>query len=799
MSSQPGTSVPSTLVVASGGVDLAIPAASDAPDGYVYQPGGSYPNGSSWSWNRCNDFISLAAKLVASPISAPVDPTILYFDGRFSSDACDIPAGTYAFATSRQEWIGLPSSNADYVFIQFPDDAATFNTPQVLSFRDVRLIASSTTGGQWTFPAAAGGTGNTVELHGNARIDPAIHRQTIFVVGDVSSIVNFDLYDHALIDGIGGVPPIDNSVGGTLEINLYDSASITVGGSPAPIAATAINLYSSSATVDPAYYPVLKIKCALFLDPVGTATSIIPAFGNGGVLISNALNGQLYESDGNTTWQLVGGGSPGPTGPTGPGAGATGPTGAAGATGATGAGTPGPTGATGAPGSASATGATGTTGARGATGPAGLGATGPAGPTGATGGGSSITIPINRIPVGTSVPGLTSFADLTWNEGTHTLISGTLHTVAASGGSVLMSPASSNTQQTIVVQGSTTLTGAGTPGQFIGRGGAGLGNASGGLAAIEGGNASGTGIGGQARVLGGQSSSGAGGDVFFGPGFGIGSNGIGHIQDGNQKDLLVASNDLLQLSTLLIGEAGTNDTLRFGVVTDANALSIAPGFVVLTNTQYANFTVKLTGVAPAGALTIIFPGQAGYTKVVDCSQADFSAATSITIHAGVVSQIITKPAPGTSFVVEYDGVHIRALFITPAFPPGIYVTRSAQGSGLLLSGTFQTLAQLSISNSVAGDVIAVTVGSAPTLISTPPGNIQYQILDNGVPIFNRDSYVLTYVGVYPPYSRTYTITPPVAESHLLKLQARETTGTASVETGSGGTGPDFIYATASHT
>ena len=263
------------------------------------------------------------------------------------------------------------------------------------------------------------------------------------------------------------------------------------------------------------------------------------------------------------------------------------------------------------------------------------------------------------------------------------------------------------------------------------------------------------------------------------------------------------------LSEPFLGDNGANDPLRFGVMTDANALSVATSGIYsggqFNSTQYQNQTVKITGLAPSGhPAYIVFPNVAGWTKFVDGSQADLSQAGAVyvavnypglLVPSGWITQM-TEVVKGMSFWVTFDGTVIR-YFPAAVHVKGVYQTVTQQLQNTTQLGAIAVgLVGVSVNVLNSGDKIVVHTGSNPvnTNLSTPAG-VQYQLyLDSSplysdtVPLGSQNSELN-----YAVYSRTYTITGASAGTHSVGLFASVPSALTGVYT-SRFTGPDTITA-----
>ncbi len=144
-------------------------------------------------------------------------------------------------------------------------------------------------------------------------------------------------------------------------------------------------------------------------------------------------------------------------------------------------------------------------------------------------------------------------------------------------------------------------------------------------------------------------------------------------------------------------------------------LPAASGTLTLTAAQYANFCIRPTGTATAGAPTIVFPDQSGgYTKELDLTQvASLNLSTSITIKAGAGggAKTTTLNAPArTIYVVNYDGTTIS-------------VSQSASNANNLNVGPVTTgLTKVSV---LSGGAQSVVVGSSGTILGFFTSNLQF--------------------------------------------------------------------------
>jgi hypothetical protein len=170
------------------------------------------------------------------------------------------------------------------------------------------------------------------------------------------------------------------------------------------------------------------------------------------------------------------------------------------------------------------------------------------------------------------------------------------------------------------------------------------------------------GIGGQLQLLGGGSFGGGtsiGGGVLIQAGSGA-TNGdiLVNLPSGAEALRVDGTNNLLALSVPFIGDSTANDPLRFGVFAYVALSSIN---VVLTNTEYRNFTIRFNGTA-TGVFTITLPSQAGYTKVLDFSNCDMTNAGTINLQAAA-SPLVPLPGLGTNVgpivIVSWDGTTIH--------------------------------------------------------------------------------------------------------------------------------------------
>jgi len=178
-------------------------------------------------------------------------------------------------------------------------------------------------------------------------------------------------------------------------------------------------------------------------------------------------------------------------------------------------------------------------------------------------------------------------------------------------------------------------TGTGNGGNFLGKGG-------GGGAAGEGGSA----------IL----QAGAGGTSV--------DNGTVALIDGNGNVAFAVENSANLLSAPLTGNPDFNDPLRLGIA--APTFPTGSTTLTLTNTQYALFCIRPTGVATSGGSpTIVFPnaglGADGWTKILDLTQVGLrSSLTQLNITCGSVSTAIASATLSAHalFILSFDGTTI---------------------------------------------------------------------------------------------------------------------------------------------
>jgi hypothetical protein len=188
-------------------------------------------------------------------------------------------------------------------------------------------------------------------------------------------------------------------------------------------------------------------------------------------------------------------------------------------------------------------------------------------------------------------------------------------------------------------------------------------SAVGGAVIVSGGPSSGTsGIGGAVTIRGGSAggSTSTGGAVIIQPGNGTTVGGDTHVNlsNGAAAFRVDGTNSLIAVSLPLVGDTATNDSLRFGV---SAFVTVTNADVVVSNTAYRNFTIKFNGTITGTVRLITLPAQAGYTKLLDFSQANTTGVGTLVVAAGAVTSVIvpgTGGAVGPIVLLSFDGTNL---------------------------------------------------------------------------------------------------------------------------------------------
>jgi len=247
-----------------------------------------------------------------------------------------------------------------------------------------------------------------------------------------------------------------------------------------------------------------------------------------------------------------------------------------------------------------------------------------------SGTGTLPTVTANEVLIGTGAPGYAGSPHLTWNDSTTTL------------------------QSTEGITRSFTIAGTDSPDNTT----------QGGGVTIRGGNPTNgsTHAGGNVLVVGGGTVVGGapiGGNLFLAGGGGTTQNGNVFITNNLGSTTAIEADfvdGIVEIGLPLIGNAGANDPLRFGV---SSPVDVTPGgTIVLTPAEYCLQTITFGGTSPAGPLIVQVPDVEGYTKVLDFTGAVLTATTTLTIRRG---------ATGGSYTITLDSSNFEALVIVSGY------------------------------------------------------------------------------------------------------------------------------------
>jgi hypothetical protein len=200
--------------------------------------------------------------------------------------------------------------------------------------------------------------------------------------------------------------------------------------------------------------------------------------------------------------------------------------------------------------------------------------------------------------------------------------------------------------------------------------------------------------GGSVLVLAGRSLTTIGGSVIVQGGLGGTQNGDIILRFANSTEALRVSgaNRDIEIAAPLVGDISQSDPLRFGVSAPISLTGSSD--ITLTPTQYQNFTLRFTGT-PSGSYNIVFPPQAGYTKVLDFSQVTLNNVT-LTIKIGGATAAVPITGPfnpgglGPTVIMSWDGTTIR---LSPA--PVLYDVAYGFGTNTTINhSTYTRVAQI---------------------------------------------------------------------------------------------------------
>jgi len=276
---------------------------------------------------------------------------------------------------------------------------------------------------------------------------------------------------------------------------------------------------------------------------------------------------------------------------------------------------------------------------------------------------------------------------------------------------------------------------------------------TGGLIGLIAGAGSTTGAGGEIALVGGNSSTGTGGNITLQPGAST-TNGRVILLDGNGAAALTINNGGTFLDAPLLGDPNTNNPLCFGIAT-VGFPSIS-NTVTLTNTQYNNYCIRMTGSVNFATSTIVFPDvPGGYTKQLDLTQVSaLHLLTSLVIKAGTGSpstKVVTINATVSAaiYTINYDGTTLTCS------PTTQVVVVSPGSQGATVNGSWTTLATGGIQAGSSGVISASFTNYLVNGVTGTYQSLQFRFtINSAVP-----TYMPLYTNVAPLSSyQTYTAT-----------------------------------------